>query len=64
VAAPENFLRPQDNVLHPLECRACRDPLTLPRRFRTGVVVMHLQRTERHKRRRREPYAQDMLRQP
>jgi hypothetical protein len=59
-ASPEWFLQEEDNVLHLLECRDCRDQLTLPRRFRTGVVIAHLERTERHKRCRREPFTREL----
>lgn len=60
VASPDGFLREEDNVLHLLECRSCRGQLTLPRRFHIGVVVTHRERTERHPRCRREPYAEEL----
>ncbi|MBA2951288.1 hypothetical protein [Streptomyces himalayensis] len=48
------------SVLHLLECRGCRAQQTLPRRFHPGVVVAHLEQTERHGPCRREPYAREL----
>ncbi|MET8956261.1 hypothetical protein [Streptomyces sp. NPDC004533] len=47
-------------MLHLLECRDCREQRTLPRRFQTGVVSAHLERTERHARCRHNPYAREL----
>ncbi|MGW1364499.1 endonuclease domain-containing protein [Streptomyces chartreusis] len=59
-ASPEWFLREEDKVRHLLECRACRQQRTLPRRYHTGVVLAHLERTERHGRCRRPPYVEEL----
>ncbi|WP_043267256.1 endonuclease domain-containing protein [Streptomyces sp. CT34] len=42
------FLRREGSVLHLLECRACLEQQTLPRRFRIDVIRNHLEETERH----------------
>ncbi|EPH45361.1 endonuclease domain-containing protein [Streptomyces aurantiacus] len=61
-AHPYDFLQEADNALHLLECRRCRDDRTLPRRFHPGVVLAHLERSERHGRCSQEPYVQDLER--
>ncbi|MET9425858.1 endonuclease domain-containing protein [Streptomyces sp. NPDC006540] len=59
-ASPDWFLQDAGSVLHLLECRDCREQRTLPRRFHTGVVLAHLEQTERHPRCRRKPYAREL----
>lgn len=51
------FLRREGSVQHLLECRGCREALTLPRRFHLDVVLNHLENAERHGRCRRRPHA-------
>ncbi|WUW19292.1 endonuclease VII domain-containing protein [Streptomyces sp. NBC_01463] len=59
-AMPYYFLQLEDNALHLLECRACLEQQTLPRRFHTDVVLTHLEKTERHGRCHRQPYVREL----
>ncbi|MFE6892007.1 endonuclease domain-containing protein [Streptomyces sp. NPDC057694] len=59
-ATPERFLQLDGAALHLLECRGCLEQRILPRRFHLGVVLAHLEQTERHGRCRRRPFAREV----
>ncbi|MER6394079.1 endonuclease domain-containing protein [Streptomyces sp. NPDC001523] len=54
------FLQLEGGALHLLECRGCLEQRTLPPRFHLAVVRAHLERTERHGRCNKQPYAREV----
>ncbi|MDJ0346966.1 endonuclease domain-containing protein [Streptomyces sp. H10-C2] len=54
---PYYFLQRDEGARYLLECKGCRDQRTLPLRFHSAVVRLHLEQTEQHGTCDRQPYA-------